>query len=484
MSLWQRFFMANTPHCAGSSAATAHGEANTEGAAGAEGTADALQRQSREHSSAEHHVVAHTAYSEDTQSDVAALIRPAATVPPVLRVLAAWGWRFLIVVMAIYAALWITLKFSVIVISILLALLLAVVLHPLSNALNKKLHFPKPLAAGVTVLALLAFVGALLVGAGTGLYQGFSALSGKITDGAAQIVQWLIQTFPHVQDKIDHAWSSVQNLLSANSGQIAGGLLSFSASMSTAVTMLVLVIFSLFFFLADGRNLWHWFVRLFPERYRNNVNEAGTRAWVTLGGYVRNQSIAALFDAVMFCTIAAFLGTPFSLVFPIGAIVFLFAYIPIVGLLVGMVVAALVVLVNTGSFLMAFIMLIGAILVQQIEGNVLSPTLHGKTLNLHAWAILLLVMGGSMIAGIFGALFTVPLAAAINTAVLYLRGHDTYPYLATMADRPGGPAQDFSHYADAYWQRFDSDVAQHLPPKEARRAKRAAKRAAKEAAKR
>lgn len=453
MSLWQRFLMAGSVLTSPTEPAPAT-------------TSHAVATQARS--------------SQTSEKGSAPLSNAAATVPPTLRVASAWGWRFLIVVMAVSAALWITLKFSVIVISILLALLLAVVLHPLSRALNKKLHFPKPLAAGVTVLALLAFVGAMLVGAGTGLYQGFSALSGKITDGAAQIVQWLIQTFPHLQDKIDNAWSSVQDLLSANSGQIAGGLLTFSASMSTAVTMLVLVIFSLFFFLADGRSLWQWFVRLFPAQYRNSANEAGIRAWVTLGGYVRNQSIAALFDALMFCIIAASLGTPFSLVFPIGAIVFLFAYIPIVGLLVGMVVASLVVLVNTGSFLMAFIMLIGAVLVQQIEGNVLSPTLHGKTLNLHAWAILLLVMGGSMIAGIFGALFTVPLTAAINTAVLYLRGHDTYPYLATMDERPGGPPIDFSHYTERYWQRFDDEVAQHLPPKEARRAKRAAKRAKKE----
>ncbi|MDY5588681.1 MAG: AI-2E family transporter [Arcanobacterium sp.] len=405
--------------------------------------------------------------------------RQAAFVPSSLYALASWGWRFLIVVTALYVILWITLKFSVIVISILLALLLAVVLHPLSNALHTKLHFPYPLAAGSTVLALLAFVGALLVGAGTGLYQGFSALSGKITAGAGQIVQWLIQKFPLIQDKIDHAWNSIQDFLSTNGGQIAGGLLTFSSSMSTALTAAILVIFSLFFFLADGRGLWQWFVRLLPERYRTSANEAGIRAWVTLGGYVRNQSIAALFDALAFSVVATCLGTPFSLVFPIGAIVFLCAYVPIIGLIAGMIIASLVVLVSTGSFLMAFTMLIGAILVQQFEGNVLSPTLQGKTLNLHAWAILLLVMGGSMIAGIFGALFTVPLAAAINTAVLYLRGHDTYPYLNSMPNRPGGPQRDFSYYADEYWRHFDNEVAQQLPPREARKAKRAAKRAAK-----
>ena len=88
-----------------------------------------------------------------------------------------------------------------------------------------------------------------------------------------------------------------------------------------------------------------------------------------------------------------------------------------------------------------------------------------------------------MIAGIFGALFTVPLAAAINTMVLYLRGHDTYPYLAQMNDRPGGPPQDFEVYTREHWQQFDKEVAQHLSPKDARKAKRARRKAKRDAKK-
>lgn len=402
-------------------------------------------------------------------------------VSPPLVTLAAWSWRALVVAAAGAAFLWLLLKFSVIVISVLVTLLLAVVLQPFASFLHRRLFFPKPLAAGVMVLAFLAFITALLVGSGTGLYQGFTALSGKIRDGAATVVAWLIDTFPQLQDKIDHAWQSVQGFLADNGGQIAGGLMTVSNSVSAFATAVLLVIFSLFYFLADGRHLWQWFVRLWPENYRTNVNEAGIRGWVTLEGYVRNQTIAALFDAVLFSVLAAFLHTPVSLVFPIGALVFLLAYIPIVGLLVGTVIAALVVLVNTGSFVLALIMLVGASIVGQIEGNVLSPLLQGKTLNLHAWAILLLVMGGSAIAGVAGALFTVPLAAAVNTMVLYLRGHDTYPYLNTMPNRPGGPPQDFSEYTKAHWRMFDREIAQHLSPRAARaerRAKRAKKRAA------
>ena len=84
---------------------------------------------------------------------------------------------------------------------------------------------------------------------------------------------------------------------------------------------------------------------------------------------------------------------------------------------------------------------------------------------------------------IIGALFAVPLAAAINTAILYLRGHDTYPYLNRMQDRPGGPPRAFEEVSAEHWERFDEKVAQHLTPKErkanakqARAERRAARR--------
>ena len=161
---------------------------------------------------------------------------------------------------------------------------------------------------------------------------------------------------------------------------------------------------------------------------------------MTIGNYTRTQAIVAAVDAVGIGIVAMLLKTPISLAFPIAVVVFLFSFIPIVGAFLSGFLAVVIVLVNTQSVGFALLMLAGVILVQQIEGNVLQPVLQGNALNMHALAVVLIVAGGSALAGIIGALFAVPLAAAINTAILYLRGHDTYPYLNRMQDRPGGPA--------------------------------------------
>jgi hypothetical protein len=69
--------------------------------------------------------------------------------------------------------------------------------------------------------------------------------------------------------------------------------------------------------------------------------------------------------------------------------------------------------------------------VQQIESHALQPFLMGHAVSLHPVAVLLVVAAGGFAAGIVGALFAVPLAALINTVVLYFNGHDKFPDLGT-----------------------------------------------------
>ena len=91
-------------------------------------------------------------------------------------------------------------------------------------------------------------------------------------------------------------------------------------------------------------------------------------------------------------------------------------------------------------------MLAVVLLVQQIEGHVLQPFLMGHAVSLHPVAVLLSVAAGSLVAGITGALFAVPIAAVVNTVVLYLHGHDKFPELGTddhvRVRPPGRPRAD------------------------------------------
>lgn len=392
-------------------------------------------------------------------------------VPPALKTAGAWSWRLIAVVIAVAGIGWVALRFTEIIIAMLVALLLAVVIEPMTSKLRNRWNWPPAAAAATGLLVLILFVVGLLYGSGRGIVSGFRDLSDQVRRGVNAIIEFITERFPDVGDSVDQAWDSLQAAISSNSSQILGGVASVGSSVTSFMTGFILALFALFFFLKDGRKLWHWMVRMTPVHYQNRVNEAGIRVWVTIGNYTRTQAIVAFVDAVGIALIAWILQTPLSLAFPIGVIVFLASFIPIVGALVSGFIAVIVVLVNTQSIPMALLMLGGILLVQQIEGNLLQPILQGNALNMHPLAIVLIVAGGTIVAGIAGALFSVPLAAAINAAVLYLRGHDIYPYLDSDQSRPGGPPRDFADYKHEYWAQFDADVAKHLPPREERKLK-------------
>ncbi len=158
------------------------------------------------------------------------------------------------------------------------------------------------------------------------------------------------------------------------------------------------------------------------------MTQAGRRGLVTLSGSTRTQILVALVDAVAIGIGAAFLQVPLAV--PLATLVFIGSFIPIVGAIATGAVAVLVALVAQGP-VVALIMLGVVLLVQQIEGHVLQPFLMGHAVSLHPVAVLLAVAAGSMAAGIVGALFAVPIAAVLNTVVLYLHGHDKFPQLGT-----------------------------------------------------
>jgi len=190
----------------------------------------------------------------------------------------------------------------------------------------------------------------------------------------------------------------------------------------------LIALFCTFFFLLDGRTIWSWVIGLLPSSVRERVHQAGRRGIVTLSGYTRTQILVALVDATGIGLGAAILGVPLAL--PLATLVFVGSFIPIVGAIATGAVAVLVALVAKG-WVVALIMLGVVLAVQQIEGHVLQPFLMGHAVSLHPVAVLLVVAAGSMAAGIVGALFAVPIAAVLNTVVLYLHGHDKFPQLGT-----------------------------------------------------
>lgn len=349
--------------------------------------------------------------------------------PPVERGVRAWGDSFgmiatrslqVIIVLALTALLIIGMRsLSMVVIPILLALILASTFAPVVGWLRER-NVPGALSAASVLLgivALLTGVGWLLVWA---VRDEWDELSTKAQDGFAQVLDWT-QTLPFAPDAKQLAeWQeTVVDFLT--SSQFGSGALAGVGAVTGAVTGLVLLVVVLFFFLKDGPQIWQFLLRPLNGRGLARAERAGQRTVSTLGSYIRGTAAVAAVDAIGIWIGLAILQVPLAL--PLSVLVFVLAFIPIVGATLAGILAALVALVANGP--LSAVLVVGVVvLVNQLEGNFLQPVLMGRALKLHPLVILLALTIGTVLSGVLGAVLAVPIAAVAWGIILVWDGPD------------------------------------------------------------
>jgi putative heme transporter len=132
---------------------------------------------------------------------------------------------------------------------------------------------------------------------------------------------------------------------------------------------------------------------------------------------VRATVLVAFIDAVGIGLALVLLRVQFAL--PLAALVFLGAFIPIIGATLSGAVAVLVALVDRGV-VVALLTMAAVIAVQQMEGHVLQPLIMGRAVAIHPLAVIVAIATGAVLAGIVGALVAVPIVAILNTAIRHV----------------------------------------------------------------
>jgi predicted PurR-regulated permease PerM len=362
-------------------------------------------------------------------------------VPLGLRASAAWTWRILMVAAGIYLLLRLLAEFKVLVVPVLVALLVVALVRPLMLIGIHRLGLPRALASILTLLFVLVVILGLVALVGQQVATGFPDLQKQSGQGIADVRQWLADGPMHVTGaQIDSYIDQAQKSVSANSSRLVTGALGVASTAADVGSGLFIALFSIFFFLSTGDRIWGFVVSLFPRTARPRVHGAALHAWATLTAYVRATVIVAAVDAIGIGVGAAVLGVPLAV--PIGVLVFLGSFVPIVGALVTGIVAVLVALVSKG-FVVAVIMLGVVIGVQQLEAHVLQPFLLGRAVEVHPLAVILGIGAGVLVAGIVGALFAVPIVAVAHVVSVYLRDGDGGPdQNSPPGDRPPETPQE------------------------------------------
>ncbi len=332
-----------------------------------------------------------------------------------MRLAAAWSWRLLLIGALLAVVVFLIVQLRLVVIPILVAVLVGAILVPFSGFLQRH-RWPRWTAVTVAMLTLLVVVAGLLTLGITQIVRGSSDLAAQSLVAWDEFRTWLLEGPFHVTDSqlndfVDSVITSAQN----DGGTLLTGALSVGSTLGHFLAGMLLTLFATLFILIDGRGIWNWIVGILPTRARAAVDDAGKAGWATLQNFARVQILVATIDAVGIGLGALILGVPLAV--PIAILVFLGSFVPIVGAVVTGALAVFIALVYNG-WVIAVIMLGIVLLVQQVEGHILQPLIMGTAVKVHPLGVVVAVTAGSLLAGIPGALFAVPLAAVINVMVL------------------------------------------------------------------
>ncbi len=343
-------------------------------------------------------------------------------VSPLVRKTAAWSWRLLVIFAAICAVLWVVKRLELIVVPVALATMVAALLLPAVDFLDR-LGCPRGLAVALMLLSGFAVVGGILAFVISQFIEGVPALVEQVGHSIEGLGNWLAQrpTSCRRHEQIQQVRETALEALRNNQEKLTSGALSTAGTLTEILTGALLVLFTLIFLLHGGRNIFGFVTKVFPAHVQPRVRDAGRAGFRSLIGYVRATFLVALVDAVGIGTGLAIMGIPLAL--PLASLVFLGAFIPLVGAVVAGFLAVVVALIAKG-LIYALITLGLIIAVQQLEGHVLQPLVMGRAVSIHPLAVVLAIAAGGITAGIVGALLAVPAVAFLNSAARVLLASD------------------------------------------------------------
>lgn len=316
--------------------------------------------------------------------------------------------QILLILTVVVVSVFALLQIRLLVIPVLIALILAAAIMPFVNLLKRR-GLPASAATAVAFVALLAVLAGVTTVIVASIRSQWADLASQASSGLDELQSFLLNgPIPVDGEQIEQARAAIVEF--AASSQVRSGAITGLSVITEFLAGASLMVVILFFFLKDGAAIWNFFLRPYTGAREAKLRRSGARTIQVLGDYVRGTAIVALVDTVAIGTALLVLGVPLAI--PLAIIVFIGAFVPIVGATVAGILAALVALVANGP-VVALIVVIVVIAVNQLEGNLLQPVVMGKSLQLHALVILLALTAGTILAGIIGAVLSVPLAAVI-----------------------------------------------------------------------
>ncbi|WP_369372515.1 AI-2E family transporter [Promicromonospora sp. Populi] len=317
------------------------------------------------------------------------------------------AWKLVGIGLAVALVFYVVSLVQLVFVALFLALVFTAVLLPLGELYDRVM--PRGLAMAASLLTAVLAVGALVTYVVSSVVSRWEELATEFGTGLTDLAR-LVTDIPLLAGlgtpgdwlRDGGAW------LQSNAGNYVGTAAQSAGTIAEGATAVVLAIFCTVFFLTQGSRMWRWALSMVPADRHDRWQSAASAGWSSFSGFTRGMFFVALSDGLLAGIFLTVVGVPLAL--PLSVVVFLGAFVPMIGPVAAIVVSALVALATQGPVL-ALVVLIGMVVIAQIDANVLQPLITGKQVSLHPVVMALVVAGGSVLGGLLGAVVAVPLTA-------------------------------------------------------------------------
>lgn len=324
---------------------------------------------------------------------------------------------------------WALAKVAAVFAAVFLALVVTSVLDPIVGWLQK--FMPRWIGVALSLLGSTAILGGLLTYVISSVTGQWNTLSRQFGNGVDKIIDFLRTgplrvelTSDEVYEWIDQTIYQARDYVESNAGQLLQEAFSNLGSVAIGFTIMALALFTTIFFLHSGGKMWRWFLNRLPERHRDATHRAAAAGWYTFSGYARGVMLVASSNGLFAFIYLTILSVPLAA--PLGVLVFIGSFIPLIGAPTAMGIAMIVALAADGVWKMLLVGL-GIALIGQLEGHVLQPLIMGQQVSLHPVVVGIGVAAGTLLADLFGAIIAIPLIASVWAIYQQLREEDP-PY--------------------------------------------------------
>jgi len=318
-------------------------------------------------------------------------------------------FRASLVVLGVVLAAYLLYQLRLLLILVFLAVLLAAGLYGLVRLFERFL--PRILAVLISYALLIGVFGLVLflifpplIRQAVNFADDLPRIAGELRAGAISLIDG-VGGAGTGDEIVDTLTSGAQDSLPA-----LGSLVSVPLTLASILTNALVVIFLSALMLIERDRVRDWTMEFVQKPDRDAVMGVSRNALLKLGAYVRGQLVVMAIIGTGSAIGMLVLGVPFAV--PLGALSFITAAIPLAGAFIAGGPIVLVAL--TVSPITALLMLAWIVILQQLEGSVITPYIQGKVVNLSAIAVLLGVVAGTSLAGIVGGIIAIPLVAVAD----------------------------------------------------------------------